>query len=322
MEWFAVAFPSEGNSAHNGGSAPGWSWEGKVEGDARSYVSTWGDERDDRKGGCCSSSTAEKSTGWERSFKLSYFHQEARLVLRLRAVNGTVADLSPTAHRLTTAGKNGAEPTSAVRDFSELNMHTGDGQAEFIISTNRTLVRTDYFVVEPTDAEKDLSGGSAAGVFERASNSWSVSTWIKLSKYVWKTGDAYAESLLILSDRETLADCNSCPKYLEIRNGYMSYALDINNQHASKPATTQRIPLGKWTHLEWSVVDGTIRTYVNGVQTDLVQGPGVSSHICFATVVFLILFSTSFSFLSLLCSVLLCNRMVLTTVRCFDANVQ
>ena len=72
----------------------------------------------------------------------------------------------------------------------------------------------------------------------------------------------------------------------------MGYALGgDNNQHQDKHATTQRIPLKTWTHLEWSVADGTIRTYVNGVQTDLMQGPGVSTHIYECYGLFLLLFS-------------------------------
>ena len=64
------------------------------------------------------------------------------------------------------------------------------------------------------------------------------------------------------------------PKYLSIYNGYITYGLLGDDLH-DKTATTQRIPLGEWTHLEWSVVDGTIRTYVNGIQTDLTHGPHV-----------------------------------------------
>lgn len=325
-----------------------------------------------------------------------------RLVLRLRAVNGTVVDLSPAAHRLKTEGKDGAAATSTLQDFSE-----SDGrhhqQPGFLIST--TTVRSDYLVVEPANVGTDaVGGGSVAGVFEHATcrgssaqdeytymgngqcadargivpnyawknhafdggtlqggcfalckrlrgcigfhlifarntcgvyspafgpgvgangwpgysemsespsateiastytgqsseymcykltgpASWSVSTWIKLDKYAWadKAPQVVHDSLVILSDRKTE------PRYLSIENGYMGYALGgDNNQHQDKHATTQRIPLKTWTHLEWSVADGTIRTYVNGVQTDLMQGPGVSTHIYECYGLFLLLFS-------------------------------
>lgn len=236
-----------------------------------------------------------------------------RLLLRLRALNGTVVDLSPASHQLARVGKDGAMPTCAVKDlvgFSTPRQVDGDdagngsigGDQVEVVSTVLSKCTSNYFVVEPTDIEKDLGGGSAAGVFERAScrdsldhsmtaqasdcndkpnsNSWSVSTWIKLSKYTWAPSNVdHAESLVIMSDLENRAGTTTgrdYPKYLEIHNGYMSYALGGDeSQYHAKHASTQRIPLGKWAHLEWSVVDGTIRSYVNGVQTDMTQGPGV-----------------------------------------------
>jgi hypothetical protein len=55
---------------HNGGSAIDYPKD-TVAGDARRHFSFWGSDSA-RTGGCCSTSTGEYRTGWDKSFTLSY----------------------------------------------------------------------------------------------------------------------------------------------------------------------------------------------------------------------------------------------------------